>query len=110
MSLSWLTKANKIKATRETSKRFEEISASSKALPGNRVHEIKELNPQRKHVMTMIALDAGAEDLKAEDDAFEIWTDPNEFSAVREAPERMLRRFCMVEAVLRVNVRSLYSS
>ena len=41
-------KPQKIKATRETSKRFEEISTRSKALPGNRVHEIKELNPQRK--------------------------------------------------------------
>ncbi|MCQ2458516.1 MAG: YebC/PmpR family DNA-binding transcriptional regulator [Clostridia bacterium] len=38
--------------------------------------------------MTMIALDAGAEDLKADDDVFEIWTDPNEFSAVREALEK----------------------
>lgn len=35
----------------------------------------------------MTALDAGAEDFAAEDDAFEITTDPNDFSAVREALE-----------------------
>ena len=35
----------------------------------------------------MQALDAGAEDVQAMDDAFEITTDPNEFSAVREKLE-----------------------
>lgn len=37
--------------------------------------------------MMMIALDAGAEDMKAEEDAFEIYTAPSDFSAVREALE-----------------------
>ena len=37
--------------------------------------------------MMMQALDAGAEDMQAMDDAFEITTDPNEFSAVREKLE-----------------------
>ena len=35
----------------------------------------------------MQALDAGAEDVQALDDAFEITTDPTEFSAVREKLE-----------------------
>ncbi len=35
----------------------------------------------------MDALDCGAEDFSAEDDAFEILTDPDSFSAVREAME-----------------------
>ena len=38
--------------------------------------------------MMMIALDAGAEDMKALDDVFEIYTAPNDFSAVREALEQ----------------------
>ena len=38
--------------------------------------------------MMMMALDAGAEDVKDEEDVFEIWTDPNEFSKVREALEK----------------------
>ena len=37
--------------------------------------------------MMMMALDAGAEDVKALDDVFEIYTAPNDFSAVREALE-----------------------
>ena len=37
--------------------------------------------------MMMIALDAGAEDVKAED-VFEIYTAPNDFSTVREALEK----------------------
>ena len=37
--------------------------------------------------MMMTALDAGAEDMKAEEDVFEIITAPNDFSAVREALE-----------------------
>ena len=36
----------------------------------------------------MQALDAGAEDVKADDDVFEIYTAPNDFSAVREALEK----------------------
>ena len=35
----------------------------------------------------MKAMDAGAEDMKTEDDAFVIYTAPNDFSAVREALE-----------------------
>ena len=35
----------------------------------------------------MQAMEAGAEDMKVEDEAFVIYTDPGEFSAVREALE-----------------------
>ena len=35
----------------------------------------------------MVALDAGAEDFSEEEDSFEVLTDPDEFSAVREALE-----------------------
>lgn len=38
--------------------------------------------------MMMTALDAGAEDMKAADDVFEIYTAPNDFSAVRESLEK----------------------
>lgn len=38
--------------------------------------------------LMMIALDAGAEDFSEEDDSYEILTDPDEFSAVREALEK----------------------
>ena len=38
--------------------------------------------------MMMTALDAGAEDMKTSDDAFEIYTAPNDFSTVREALEK----------------------
>lgn len=37
--------------------------------------------------LMMIALEAGAEDMSEEEDTFEIITDPNDFSAVREALE-----------------------
>ncbi len=37
--------------------------------------------------LMMIALDAGAEDFVEEDDSYEIFTDPNEFSVVRETIE-----------------------
>ena len=38
--------------------------------------------------LMMIALDAGAEDFAEEEDSFEILTDPEEFSVVREALEK----------------------
>ena len=38
--------------------------------------------------LMMIALDAGAEDFSEEEDSFEVLTDPDEFSAVREALEK----------------------
>ena len=38
--------------------------------------------------LMMIALDAGAEDFAEEEDSFEILTDPDEFSTVREALEK----------------------
>ena len=38
--------------------------------------------------MMMMALEAGAEDVNALDDVFEIYTAPNDFSAVREALEQ----------------------
>ena len=34
--------------------------------------------------LMMIALDAGAEDFAEEEDSFEVLTDPDEFSAVRD--------------------------
>ncbi len=38
--------------------------------------------------LMMIALDAGAEDFSEEEDCFEVYTDPDSFSAVREALEK----------------------
>ena len=38
--------------------------------------------------LMMIALDAGAEDFAEEEDSFEVLTDPDEFSVVREALEK----------------------
>lgn len=38
--------------------------------------------------LMMLALDAGAEDFSEEEDSFEILTDPDDFSAVREALEK----------------------
>lgn len=38
--------------------------------------------------LMMMALDAGAEDFSEEEDSFEILTDPDDFSAVREALEK----------------------
>lgn len=38
--------------------------------------------------LMMLALDAGAEDFVEEEDCFEVYTDPDEFSAVREALEK----------------------
>ena len=38
--------------------------------------------------LMMIALDAGAEDITEEDDSYEVITDPDDFSAVREALEK----------------------
>jgi transcriptional/translational regulatory protein YebC/TACO1 len=37
--------------------------------------------------LMMLALDAGAEDFSEEEDSYEIITDPNDFSEVREALE-----------------------
>ena len=45
----------------------------------------------------MMALDAGAEDVKALDDAFEIYTAPNDFSTVREALEKQGLSFLSAE-------------
>lgn len=45
----------------------------------------------------MTALDAGAEDFNAEDDAFEITTSPEDFSAVREALEAAGYEFISAE-------------
>lgn len=47
--------------------------------------------------MMMMALDAGAEDMSAADDAFEIYTAPNDFSAVREALEKQGLSFITAE-------------
>ena len=47
--------------------------------------------------LMMMALDAGAEDMTAEDDVFEITTAPNDFSAVREALEAQGLTFLSAE-------------
>ncbi len=47
--------------------------------------------------MMMMALDVGAEDVKDEEDVFEILTDPNEFSRVREALEKQGLTFLSAE-------------
>lgn len=47
--------------------------------------------------MMMLALDAGAEDMKATDDAYEIYTAPNDFSTVREALEAQGMSFITAE-------------
>ena len=47
--------------------------------------------------MMMLALDAGAEDMKAEEDVFEIYTAPADFSAVREALEAQGLSFLSAE-------------
>ena len=47
--------------------------------------------------LMMMALDAGAEDMTAEDDVFEITTAPNDFSAVREALEAQGLSFLSAE-------------
>ena len=47
--------------------------------------------------MMMIALEAGAEDVKAEEDVFEIYTTPADFSAVREELEKQGLSFLSAE-------------
>ena len=47
--------------------------------------------------MMMIALDAGAEDVKVDDDVFEILTAPNDFSTVRENLEKQGIAFLSAE-------------
>ena len=47
--------------------------------------------------MMMIALEAGAEDMKAEEDVFEIYTAPSDFSAVREELEKQGLSFLSAE-------------
>ena len=47
--------------------------------------------------MMMTALDAGAEDVKVDEDVFEILTDPNEFGKVREALEKQGMTFLSAE-------------
>ena len=47
--------------------------------------------------MMMIALDAGAEDVKVEEDVYEILTAPNDFSAVREKLEQQGLTFLSAE-------------
>ena len=47
--------------------------------------------------LMMMALDAGAEDMTADDDVFEITTAPNDFSAVREALEAQGLSFLSAE-------------
>ncbi len=47
--------------------------------------------------MMMLALDAGAEDIKAEEDVYEIYTAPNDFSSVREELEKQGLTFLSAE-------------
>ena len=47
--------------------------------------------------MMMMALDAGADDVKVEEDVFEIHTAPNDFSTVREALEKQGMTFLSAE-------------
>ena len=47
--------------------------------------------------LMMMALDAGAEDVRPDDDVVEILTDPNEFSKVREALEQQGLTFLSAE-------------
>ena len=47
--------------------------------------------------MMMTALDAGAEDVKVDEDVFEIYTAPNDFSAVREKLEQQGITFLSAE-------------
>lgn len=47
--------------------------------------------------MMMMALDAGAEDMKAEEDVYEIYTSPADFSVVREALEQQGLSFLSAE-------------
>ena len=47
--------------------------------------------------MMMIALDAGAEDVKVDDDVYEILTAPNDFSSVRENLEKQGYSFLSAE-------------
>lgn len=44
-----------------------------------------------------IAIEAGAEDVKAEDDAFEVITEPDDFEAVREAVDNAGLKYIMAE-------------
>jgi transcriptional/translational regulatory protein YebC/TACO1 len=48
----------------------------------------------------MEALDAGAEDFVAQEDAFEVYTAPSEFSAVREALEEKGYTFLSAEIAM----------
>ena len=47
--------------------------------------------------LMMMALDAGAEDVRPDEDVVEILTDPNEFSKVREALEQQGLSFLSAE-------------
>ncbi len=50
---------------------------------------IMERGDYDEDTVMMQALEAGAEDFQADEDTFEIYTDPDEFSAVREALETL---------------------
>ena len=61
------------------------------------IMERSELN---EDTVMMQALDAGAEDFQADDDTFEIYTTPEDFSAVREALETLGYSFVEAEVEL----------
>ena len=50
--------------------------------------------------VTMAALDAGADDFIAQEDAFEVYTDPNQFGEVREALEKAGYEFISAEVAM----------
>ena len=50
--------------------------------------------------VTMAALDAGADDFVAQDDVFEVYTDPNSFGVVREALEAQGFEFLSAEVAM----------
>ena len=50
--------------------------------------------------VTMAALDAGADDFIAQDDAFEVYTDPTQFGAVREELEKAGYEFISAEVAM----------
>lgn len=58
---------------------------------------VERTNKINEDELTMLAIDAGAEDFSADEDAFEIITAPDDFSAVREALEKAGYAFASAE-------------
>lgn len=58
---------------------------------------VERTNKINEDELTMLAIDAGAKDFSADEDAFEIITAPDDFSAVREALEKAGYAFASAE-------------